>query len=171
MIHLIICHIKYSILTCSLYVISFLGFSPNIRLNAKIRNVEKYSDASKLSISPYIYTIEISYGDHQWTIKRRYYFSTDEIITHFWHDKVCLLIKWFCNVHNLFRYKDFLKLHTKVAVSQKRQTLLHSKSGGNGNPKLSAQSGVCSIFKFHCLVIWLIKSLDFLMLKFITLIS
>ena len=73
MIHGIIWHIKYSILTCSLYVISFLGLSPNIRLNAKILNVEKYNDASKLSISPYIYTIEISYGDHQWTIKRRYY--------------------------------------------------------------------------------------------------
>ena len=92
MIHGIIWHIKYSILTCSLYVISFLGFSPNIRLNAKILNVEKYSDASKLSISPYIYTIEISYGDHQWTIKRRYYSSTDEIITHFWRDKFCLLL-------------------------------------------------------------------------------
>ena len=92
MIHGIIWHIKYSILTCSLYVISFLGFSPNIRLNAKILNVEKYNDASKLSISPYIYTIEISYGDHQWTIKRRYYFSTDKMINHFWRHKVCLLL-------------------------------------------------------------------------------
>ena len=50
----------------------FLGFIPNVLINAKITEAKKYNDASKFSISPYIYTIELLYGErHRWTVKRR----------------------------------------------------------------------------------------------------
>ena len=59
-----------------------------------------------------------------------------------------------CNIN--FRYKDFLKLHSKVTVTHKRQTLLHSKNGERDDTKLSVQnqtpiveSKVINIFVFE----------------------
>ena len=45
---------------------------PYVPISAKIIKVDPYEDATKFSISPYTYTIELLYGDHhRWAIKRR----------------------------------------------------------------------------------------------------